>query len=1315
MHVLQLVVLRLLRALFALIAVARPVLQSGVSLDPSQLRPVLVIGADAEQRRRVVALIEGDGLEVVETGTASAAARVAHSADPSCIVVVGDPPGVDAELLQEWRRSGARCGIVVLGRPEHASRWRPVAEDWLPSPVVPEHLLARIRRHVDRRAPSRLALEAGDVDLKRRELARPDGVVRLTAREADLLAYFAAHPARTLGKDVLLREVWGWRPGLVTRAVDQAIRRLRDRIERDPAKPRHVLTVHGEGYRFEPLEDGRPTPSIGSDPAAEVSPGAAPGPARFGRYEVLGELGRGGSGVVLKAELVGPASFRKPVALKVLHGGPGRPEGLLDEARLGARLRHPNLVDVYDAGVVGGRAFVAMEWVDGVSVRQLLRTAGPLPPDAALELVEQAACGVGEAHAAGVVHLDLKPGNLLVSRLGAVKVADFGIARAPDRRGSPGAGTAGYVAPEAFDGLPGPRADVFALGVVLATAVLGKLPWAGGGLDEWRTALGGPVGLLGRWPLVELRLDEARPGLGPVVAACLSTDPAGRAADGRALAAQVAALIRNRGALAAIVARVLGVDPLPARPPAPPPLRPPRPGPDAFVGRSSELARLRGLFDAGARLVSIHGPGGMGKSRLAVAFASDPPPAGGAVVVDLEEAATPLGLFVAVARALGAILEAPDAAGQEKELARALAGSRSLLVVLDGVERCAADLGRVLRRWLVEAPDVRFLVTTRQRLAVPGEHVLGLGPLPREEAAALFLARARAVEPGLALDDAERRDLDRLVEALDNMPLAVELAAARARLGGIRSILERIEDRFRLLAGPPGQPARHATLRATLDSAIELLTEAEQAAFAQLSVFAGGFTVEAAEAVLDLSAFPQAPWALFVVEALLDRSLLRALPDGRLGMYLQLQAYAAATGDAAVLAGARERHARFYARRAASGPIELDNVLAGLRHAVAIPDPGLAVDLAEAAVDLLRDSGPIAAAEAPLAAALAVPGLDDAGRARLAARRAFVLRLLGRFDDALAAATRALEPPPADLRIELALRETVALCHRELGRPDLALTGLRALVRPARASGDPGALASILGNLAWIWRGQGRTDDEVSLTLVDALDLAERSGDARREGAILLELAMLRRMQGDVAEAERCYRLVVARCRELGDRSRLGYALNNLGNLQSGSGRTAEARLAWSEAAALFQRLGRPGPEAVSLASLASALAADGDADESRRCIARALAIAGDTVLVHQGTARKECARALRRLGDAAASRDELLRAEALFEEGGYDHALALSLCEHAELELEQGALDAARLLCERAGDLARALSAPDGGQLSNLLARIGRELAGAP
>ena len=274
-----------------------------------------------------------------------------------------------------------------------------------------------------------------------------------------------------------------------------------------------------------------------------------------------------------------------------------------------------------------------------------------------------------------------------------------------------------------------------------------------------------------------------------------------------------------------------------------------------------------------------------------------------------------------------------------------------------------------LGRWLDQAAEAAFVVTSRERLHLPGEEIFSIEPLPLDkEAIDLFAERARAQKPDFVLGDTNRAAVAEVVRLLDGLPLAIELAAARVRVLSPAQLVERMRDRFHLLTGVRGASARQATLKAAIDWSWDLLTPWEQAALAQCAVFEGGFTLEAAEAVLDLSAWPDAPPAMDAVEALVDKSLLRTwvpAAQGRFdveepyfGMYVSIHEYAARSLRRAGLRrneAAEERHGRYFARfgteealealfrhggvrRRRALALELDNLVTACRRAVARGD-----------------------------------------------------------------------------------------------------------------------------------------------------------------------------------------------------------------------------------------------------------------------------------------------------------------------------------------------------------------------------------------
>ena len=352
---------------------------------------------------------------------------------------------------------------------------------------------------------------------------------------------------------------------------------------------------------------------------------------------------------------------------------------------------------------------------------------------------------------------------------------------------------------------------------------------------------------------------------------------------------------------------------------------------DAFVGRGPDLRALSKRFDDGARLVTLLGPGGTGKTRLMIryAYASLGEWSGGVYFCDLSEARSLDGIYFAVARALGVHLGAGDAG---VHLGDAIAGRGRCLVAIDNFEQVVEHAAGTVGRWLDAAAHASFVVTSRERLQLPGEDVYPLEPLPLDkDAIDLFAARARSQRPDFTVDDNNRDAVAEVVRLLDGLPLAIELAAARVSVLSPAQLVVRMRDRFQLLAGVGGSAGRQATLRTAIDWSWHLLAPWEQAALSQCSVFDGGFTLLAAEAVLDLSTWENAPPAMDAVQALVDKSLLRRfLPTGaplrhevdepHFGMYLSITNTRRRNSDCKALGRSAQRTNGTAATSRASAP-----------------------------------------------------------------------------------------------------------------------------------------------------------------------------------------------------------------------------------------------------------------------------------------------------------------------------------------------------------------------------------------------------------
>ncbi len=346
----------------------------------------------------------------------------------------------------------------------------------------------------------------------------------------------------------------------------------------------------------------------------------------------------------------------------------------------------------------------------------------------------------------------------------------------------------------------------------------------------------------------------------------------------------------------------------------------------SFVGRSKDLAALRRLL-AHTRILTVLGPGGVGKTRLATEFARRQTSrfVDGSVVVELAGVRDPQQLGGVVAAAVGVTLERQDTPGV---LARRL-HEKQLLLVVDNCEHLVEPVAELVSRLLADAPRLVVLATSRERLNIEGETIWRLPPLPLPgavtsveavadtDAVRLFVDRARRVRPGFELDDSNVAAVVAVCRWLDGIPLALELAAARTSALSPADMMRRLDGRLRLLShGARDADARHRTLRATLDWSYHLLEHPEQTLLQRLSIFRGPLRLDAAEQVCGFD--PLGPDDVVDgLQRLADKSMLQAEPaaDGTVRYRLldTIREYAsAALADAGPAPEVRERHVAFY-------------------------------------------------------------------------------------------------------------------------------------------------------------------------------------------------------------------------------------------------------------------------------------------------------------------------------------------------------------------------------------------------------------------
>jgi predicted ATPase/DNA-binding SARP family transcriptional activator len=588
----------------------------------------------------------------------------------------------------------------------------------------------------------------------------------------------------------------------------------------------------------------------------------------------------------------------------------------------------------------------------------------------------------------------------------------------------------------------------------------------------------------------------------------------------------------------------------------------PRPA-TPLVGRRLEIAAVASLIRSEARLVTLIGPGGTGKTRLALAVAEALAPelADGALFADLSVVTDPELLLPHVAQAVGAREETVEGV-------RAAVAEREALLVLDNLEQILPAATRIAEL-LAAAPGLRVLATSRAPLRLSYEHEYPVPPLPlpktavtdveelaQNESVRLFLARARAVDPSFVLDDSTARDVAAVCRQVDGLPLAIELAAARVKLLPPSEIAARLEHQPDLLAsGRADAPERHSTLAATIQWSHDLLGERERETFALLAVFAAGCTVEAAERVCTAD--------LDVLASLIDNSLLRQRQGGRLFMLETVRRFAAdrleARDDAAAV---RRRHAEWLTELAEKAEThvlggadpavwfgllepEHDNIRAALTWAVGA-DPVVALQLASSLRPFWEVRGHLDEGRRWLEQGLAAGGTEiplplraksigvtgtfafHAGDFDLARERfSDTLRLFRELGD------------DEGIARELSDLGTVAAAVGDL---EMATDLLQQSADQFRELGNRKRLAIVLANIGHVAGQRDDFDAAIALT-TEALEIERELGDRQHEAVSLLNLGSFQLQLGDVAEARRWYRKCLALAVELGYREVIAYGL----------------------------------------------------------------------------------------------------------------------------------------------------------------------------
>jgi non-specific serine/threonine protein kinase len=974
----------------------------------------------------------------------------------------------------------------------------------------------------------------------------------------------------------------------------------------------------------------------------------------LGHYRIVSRLGAGGMGEVFRAE---DLRLERPVAIKLLPPALARDseavERLTREARSASSLHHPGIVSIFAIEETDGVPYIVMELVEGETLQERIKR-GALDSSELVSIGAQIAEAIGAAHQVGLIHRDIKPSNVLLTSDGRAKLADFGVAK---RVHAPSAdpmataalsltatgalvGTFLYMSPEQSRGeVLDTRSDIFSLGVVLYEAATGRLPFEG------PTALS----VLHEIALVEPPApSRMRPGLqrklDHVLLRAMAKDRERRYATAEELAGALREALSEEAET-----MVTRPDAMEARSAAIPNNLPP--ALTSFVGRRDEMEEV-GRHLRSARLVTLTGAGGCGKSRLSIQIAQNLLQSfpDGAWLAELAPLSDPSLVVQGVAGIFG-IREIPG-----RPLLQTLKeylSDRTFLLILDNCEHLIPGCFEIARTIVEACRNARVLATSRMPLGVPGEIVWRVPPLripatatgaPRKrsevgayESVRLFVERASTAMPQFALTDENAEPIAQICSRLDGIPLAIELAAARIKVLPAGQILARLESRFRLLTGGSLTALPHQqTLRAAVDWSYELLTDPERSLFQRLSVFAGGATLEAVESVCSGEGISE-DLVLDLMTQLVDRSLV--IPEegaGGTARYRLLETLREYGKERMVSAGLdaayRERHGAYFLRFAEAASPELMG-----------PSQRTWLDRLEEEHDNFRH-----------ALAWAASGGSGETALRLASALDRFWWMHGHWNEGRRQLEQILSSPAGSVRSEAraeALQGAAVLARRQ-GAQAVAERHLNESLAIRRELGNPRGIASTLQALGSLAHDRGHGERAQSL-YEESLAMFRELKDRRSEAGVLHNLGNEAQAQGRYDAAASLFQEALEINREIGNTVWEAMALNGLGSVARDRGELREARAFHEQALALQRQLGDRRGISYTSGELGSIACSLGSLEESRSLLEENLRIVrdlGDSVWVADSLERfavlaavqGHAERALRLTGSAAALRDAI-------------------------------------------------------------------------
>ncbi len=867
---------------------------------------------------------------------------------------------------------------------------------------------------------------------------------------------------------------------------------------------------------------------------------------QLGNYRLLRLLGRGGFADIYLGEHMYLKSF---AALKILRMSLTEEEraAFLKEAQTLTQLVHPNIVRVLDFAVDDDQPYLVMDYAPNGSLRERYPTGARLSIDTIVTYAAQVASALQFAHDKGFVHRDVKPENMLLGTRSEVLLSDFGIsvfASRTEPRYSANhiaqsvAGTSRYMAPEQLQGHPQPASDQYALGVVVYEWLCGTPPFHGTLIEVAMQHLTMPP-----TPLHEY-LPELPFAIEKVVLRALAKEPEQRfmyvqdfavalqaAASASSTPSTFATPVEERKALH----HVVKLEPLWKVPTTF----------TSFIGREQDIAAIEAmLLRSEVHLVTLGGIGGIGKTRLALQIATHMRStfADGVCFVSLVSISDPALIPSIIAETLG--IQQVDSLSILEQI-KVFLHDKHLLLILDNFEQLvtAASLVEDL---LAACPALKIIVTSRTVLRLRAEFEYQMVPLSlpdldlppddtgigQSTAVALFVQRARMVNPNFQLTQSNARTIAEICLQLDGLPLAIELAAARSRLLPPEALLSRLTRRFEVLTGGAVTlPVHQQTLRNTLKWSYDLLDTNEQRLFRRLAVFERGWTLEAAEAVENVNREVQDDLPILDgVASLIDKSLMRQFEREESEPHFVMLMTVREFG----LECLRESGEEDLIRRA-----HADYYLAFVEEA----EPHLKGE--QQLLWLIR----LDRAQENLRVALNWFITHEEGEEslRFCAAMWWFWQTRGYWSEGRRWLEAALALPSAGERTSVRARALSAAGELSGHQTDWQEAQKLLLESMAlfKEIGDEGGYVLPMSTLGWVLLRQG---DPASVPLMeDCIARCRKLGRNWDLARVLLRLGNYLQLQGDLEQALALTREGLILTRELGDRTLITYALNNLG------------------------------------------------------------------------------------------------------------------------------------------------------------------------